>query len=286
MESIKVYVGATEKELVPFKVLEYSINKYTKSKVAVFALYKSNIKIPIAKNPKNRPFTAFSFHRFLIPEIQKFSGKAIYLDSDMIVFKDIRKLWEIPFNGAELLSLKESGIKRPPAQYSVLLIDCEKLKWNIKEIVQNLDEGLFTYKQLMQDLIIAKNKAYTIPEDWNSLENFEATKTALLHFTKVHTQPWLSAKNPLNYLWFQLLFEAIDKNTLSLDLIREHIKLGFIRPSLLWQVENRVEDSQKIPQSIIKQLDSKFVNPLVKKFSILARAKMVLLNNWRNITLR
>ncbi|MBK7995375.1 MAG: glycosyl transferase [Blastocatellia bacterium] len=284
METIQVYVGATEKELIPFKILEYSIVKNTKSIVNVFPLYQSNIKIPIAKDPKNQPFTAFSFQRFLIPEIQKFSGKAIYLDSDMIVFQDIKKLWEIVFEGAELLSLKQ--FKATLAQHSVLLIDCEKLKWDIKEIIKQLDQNIFSYRELMQDLIIAKNKAYTIPEEWNSLENFEKEKTALLHFTKIHTQPWLSTKNPLSYLWFQLLFEAIDKNIVSLDLIKEHIKAGFIRPSLVWQIENRVEDSQKIPSKIIQKLDNKFVNPLIKKLPILTRAKLFLINNWENITLR
>lgn len=284
MGTIQVYVGATEKELIPFKILEYSIAKNTKSIVKVFPLYQSIIKIPIAKNPKNQPFTAFSFQRFLIPELQKFSGKAIYLDSDMIVFQDIKKLWETPFNKAELLSLEES--KTNLAQHSVLLIDCEKLKWDIKEIIKQLDQNIFTYQELMQDLIIAKNKAFIIPLEWNSLENFEKEKTALLHFTKIHTQPWLSTKNPLGYLWFELLFEAIDKNVVSLALIKEHIKLGFIRPSLLWQIENRVGDSQKIPLEIIKELDNKFINPLIKKLPILTRAKLFLINNWENITLR
>ena len=284
METIQVYVAATEKELIPFKVLEYSIAKNTKSLVNVFALYQSAIKIPRAKDPKNQPFTAFSFQRFLIPEIQNFSGKAIYLDSDMIVFKDIKELWDIDFQGSELLSLKIS--QTTPAQHSVLLMDCKKLKWNIKEIIQKLDQNVFNYNQLMQDLIIAKNKAFIIPLEWNSLENFEAEKTALLHFTKIHTQPWLSTKNPLGYLWFELLFEAIDKNIISLDLIKEHIELGFIRPSLLWQIENRVGDSQKIPSKIVKQLDNKFIIPLISMLPILTRAKLFLINNWENITLR
>ena len=39
------------------------------------------------------PFTGF---RWAIPEVCGFKGRAIYMDSDMIVRADLRELWETP----------------------------------------------------------------------------------------------------------------------------------------------------------------------------------------------
>ena len=64
---------------------------------------------------ENRPRTPFSFQRFLIPELCGYSGKAIYLDADMQVFRDIRELWNYDFSGCDLQTVRAAKKGREAA---------------------------------------------------------------------------------------------------------------------------------------------------------------------------
>ena len=72
------------------------------------------------------------------------------MDADMLVFSDIRKLWEIPFDGAKVViqkevkhtdksMVKEGSPQERKKQCAVMFLDCKNLKWDINEIVAGLD---------------------------------------------------------------------------------------------------------------------------------------------------
>ena len=100
-------MASTEAEMLPVKVLEFSIRKHASMSVEVTPIYQTGIEIPTPKDPENLARTLFSFQRFLIPEVVGYKGRAIYLDADMQVFKDIRGLWTRPLNGADILAVEE-----------------------------------------------------------------------------------------------------------------------------------------------------------------------------------
>jgi len=257
---IRVYVGTTKAQMLPVKVLEYSICKHASMSVKVFPLHLSGIEIPSPRDPKNHPRTPFSFQRFLIPALAEYRGRAIYLDSDMQLFKDIRALWTLPLNGSELLAVDEAdGSGRRP-QYSVMLLNCDSLAWDIHEIVNVLDEGRLNYEQLVYEMSVAKNIHFDLDPTWNSLERYSDGETALLHFTDMNTQPWVSRENPLGYLWVRYLFEAIDTGFISIDFLKQHVMQGYVRPSLLYQVEHHIDDSFLLPKEA-RLLDKDFVAP-------------------------
>jgi hypothetical protein len=208
----------------------------------------------------NLPRTPFSFQRFLIPAVKGYHGRAIYLDSDMQVFKDIRELWTQPFNDSDLLTVREPVESGRHPQFSVMLLDCEALQWNVADIVAGLDARRFTYEQLMQDMCVAKRIGTTIDPAWNSLEHYAAGKTALVHYTDMPTQPWVFSGNPLGYLWVRDLLEAVDTGFLSIDFVRDHVARGFVRPSLLYQLEHRLDDGLLLPKAA-RALDDGFVAP-------------------------
>ena len=243
---VRVYVGSLEAQMLPVKVLEYSIRKHTDLPTEVFPMHCSDITFPMPREPENRPRTPFSFQRFFIPALAGYKGRAIYMDSDMQVFQNIRHLWTQPFNGAELLAVKGDTYSDRRPQFSVMLLDCDKLRWNTTEIVEQLDSGELTYEQLMFEMKVAKEVRAGIPPEWNSLEHYEDGKTALLHYTDMHTQPWMSCDNKWGYLWMRDLFEAIDDGFITVDYVREQIRRGHVRPSLLHQVERRIEDSTRL----------------------------------------
>ena len=264
--AVRVYVGATEEHRVPARVLESSIRRATAARVEIRILGEGDRDlVPAAL--RARGYTSFTFQRFAIPALQGFAGRALYLDSDMLVFRDIRALWERPFDGAQVLCVpRPSGIGSS-AQFSVLVLDCGALAWDVVEIAARLEQGALTYRALVQDLAVADRIAPVLPPEWNSMEAFDARRTALLHFTRVETQPWLSAQNPLGALWVEALFEALDDGTVPLELVAAHVRSGLLRPSLLWQVEHRLLQSADVPASFHAADDAFYEHCRVNQFN-------------------
>jgi hypothetical protein len=257
---VRVFVASTEAEMLPVKVLAFSIRKHASLSVDVRPLCETGIEIPVPRDAENLARTPFSFQRFLIPEAVSYKGRAIYLDADMQVFKDLRSLWTSPFDGADILAVQEPVDSGRRPQFSVMVLNCDSLKWNVREIVGDLDRGRLTYSTLMYEMAVAKSIHRCIDSAWNSLERFVEGATALLHFTDMHTQPWVSRSNPFGYLWVRDLCEAIDMGTISEAYVGECVRKGFVRPSLLYQIEHRIEDALLLPRKI-GLLDADFTAP-------------------------
>lgn len=259
---VRVFVAATEVQMLSVKVLEYSIRRRSSISAVVTPMHITAPaqRMPMPVEPANWPRTPFSFQRFMIPELAGYAGHAVYLDSDMQVFSDIRELWCTDMQGRQLLTTSPDGNDGRKPQYSVMLLDCSKLSWKIEDIVAAMDAGDLTYATLMHDMCLAPDKAADLNAGWNSLEKFQHGKTRLVHYTDMDTQPWIYAFNPLGYLWVRDLIAAVDQGFISLDLIREHARLGWVRPTLPWQVEHRMEDAHLLPKEILA-LDRFFVPP-------------------------
>jgi hypothetical protein len=257
---IRVYVGSQEEQMLCVKVLEYSIKKHTKADVEVIPMHKSGINYGIPKDPKNRQRTPFSFQRFLIPQLNNYKGRAIYVDSDMQVFQDIRQLYNLPMGSCDLLTVENRNQNNRKLQFSVMLLDCEKLKWNINDIIYKLDNEDLTYDSLMKEMKVANNMAVRIPYYWNCLEWYKKSESALVHYTDMDKQPWVKTNNKLCDIWLKDLIMAIKDGFISINYIKEHIEKGWVRPSLLWQIENNYLDSTKLSKKVLK-LDEKYKAP-------------------------
>jgi len=257
---VRIYVGATEAQMLAVKVLEYSIRKHASMSVEVYPLHRCEIEIPMPKDPESRPRTPFSFQRFLIPALAGHRGRAIYVDSDMQVFADIRRLWTLPFDGADLLTVHEPENSGRRPQVSVMILNCGSLEWRIEDIVEKLDDKRFTYEQLMYEMALAKTVRASISPVWNSLERYDEAETALIHYTDMPTQPWVSRRNRLGYLWVRDLIEAVDAGFMTISYVREQVAKGFVRPSLLYQLARRRENPIDLPVAA-RLMDRKFLPP-------------------------
>jgi hypothetical protein len=241
IEPIRVFLGTDESQRVAARVLEYSIRKNASRPVDI--VYLDTVDVPLPTSSANRPRTGFSFKRFAIPELCGHRGRAIYLDADMIVFGDIAQIWNLDMGLHSVLCTRQEDAPdawrdhesfQPGRQMSVLLLDCAKLPWNSTVIVRGLDEGLYTYAQLMFDLCIVPSGeiAETIPSDWNSLERYDPPATKLLHYTVVPTQPWKSDDNPLGNLWMAWYAEAMAAGAVPAEEVERGIADGFLMPAL------------------------------------------------------
>jgi lipopolysaccharide biosynthesis glycosyltransferase len=248
-ETIRVYVGVDRSQLLAVPVLEYSIKRHTTAKVEVIPML--DLPVPTPADPRNGQRTGFSFSRFCIPNMAGYQGKAIYMDADMLVFRDIRELWEIPFDGAKIViqqevkfqdetTQKAGAPKTRKKQCAVMLLDCARLDWDVARIVRGMDEGQYDYEQLMYEMCILDESEvkYGVPFEWNSLEHWDAN-TRLIHYTDVYTQPWTAVGNANAYLWFAEVRHMLAAGALQENDIRKEIALGYFRPSLLRDVKYR-----------------------------------------------
>jgi lipopolysaccharide biosynthesis glycosyltransferase len=270
-EVIRIYVGADRSQALAVSVLEHSIKRHTTVEVEVIPMI--DLPVPVPKDPRNGQRTGFSFSRFCIPQLAGYKGKAIYMDADMQVFKDIRGLWNIPFNGAKVLiqeeikhtdiaMAKENAPVIRKKQCAVMLLDCEKLDWDIREIVEDMDAGKYSYEQLMNDMCILPESevGYSVPFEWNSLEYFDEN-TCLIHYTDMGTQPWVSTRNPNAEIWFAEVRDMLGDGSLNWAALQHEIELGYFRPSLLRDIRY----SHKIPHFLHGSFNC--MNAVVDKLS-------------------
>lgn len=260
-DCIRVYVGADRSQALAVPVLEHSIKRHTTAQVEVIPML--DLPVPVPRDPRNGQRTGFSFSRFCIPKLAGYTGKAIYMDADMLVFRDIRELWDIPFDGAKIViqkevkfeeatTRKEGAPKKRVKQCAVMLLDCARLDWKIEQIVDDMDAGLYNYEQLMYDMCILDEAEvkYGVPFEWNSLEHYDAD-TCLIHYTDVYTQPWTECGNPFGHLWFNEVRLMLADGSLKEEDLRKEIELGYFRPSLMRDIKYR----HLIPTFLLKSFD-------------------------------
>jgi lipopolysaccharide biosynthesis glycosyltransferase len=246
-QTVDVFVGADRSQLLAVAVLEHSIRRHTSRQVQVRPLI--DLQLPEPRDIRQGSRTNFSFARFAIPELAGYEGRGLYLDADMLVFRDIGELWDIPFEGASVVIQEEipgHAVSHQKAgapakrvkQCSVMLIDCARARWDVHEIVAGLD-GRYTYEELMYELCILPESEirYAVPFAWNSLEHFDQD-TRLIHYTDMDTQPWVSAINRNGDQWLGEVRLMLASGALRLTDLRAEIDLGYFRPSLLAELED------------------------------------------------
>lgn len=258
LESVRVFVACTPSEWLPMKILEYSIRSHCSLDVEVYPIYKYKKAVPVPQDPRNKARTPFSYQRFLIPEICDYQGKAIYLDSDMLVFSDISKIWNANFEGHQLLTVGDT-LNGRKSQFSVMLLDCGMLKWDLANIINSMDKGVLSYQELMYEMSIVDSIGYDLPPEWNCLERFDQS-TCLLHYTDMHTQPWISLENKLGHLWMQTLRSAVNAGFISRFELEREVSLKHVRPSLLAQLDMGIDQSASLTP-VVGKLDKGFVAP-------------------------
>ncbi len=240
-EPLRIFVGAAPSEWIASKVLEHTIRANTEYRVEFSPML---VPQPVPKKRENRPRTAFSYKRFMIPALAGYRGRALYMDSDMQVFADIAEVFAIPFGEAKVMcSLPrelEPGATELASRSHIgrgmafMILDCSRLDWDADRIVADLDAGKYTYNDLMQRLcILPENEVVErIPAEWNSLERHEPGVTKNIHYTVIKTQPWRNDTNPLCATWERAYRETVATGAIQLEDVLRSIRFGWAKPSL------------------------------------------------------
>jgi lipopolysaccharide biosynthesis glycosyltransferase len=244
VDYLDIFVGTDRSQLMAVPVLEFSIKRHTRLPVRVVPLI--DLDLPEPEDIRQGSRTNFSFARFAIPELMGYEGFGLYVDADMLVFRDIAEIWSLPMDGAKILiqgSLggsetpqKAGAPKQRKKQCSVMLVDCGAVDWHAPSIIAGLD-GKYDYDQLMSQMCILDEQEvrYGLPFEWNSLEHYDEA-TGLIHYTDMQTQPWVCPTNRNGYLWMREVRMMLDAGLMSWRELEREVELGYFRPSLLHEV--------------------------------------------------
>ena len=239
----QVFIGSGELSRLERKVLTHSLRRNTAREVDIWVLNGTHNSIerndeqpfpaPMSLALKYRNYTEFSLYRYLIPELCNYHGRAIYLDSDMICLSDIGELFDTPMNAADFLATRHYDEQEWGT--SVMLIDCERCRFDLNRIYDEIDSGHYTYPDFsrMSPRFLEHHpyKIGPLDPNWNVFDRYDRN-TKLIHYTNLLTQPWRRTGHPYGRLWFQYLDEAVEAGIVTEEDFHLGIMRGAARPSV------------------------------------------------------
>lgn len=256
---VRVFVGSEPGQDLALAVTIDSLRRTASIAMEVVPLAEAGISIPQPGDPALKG-SAF-LQRYLIPELCGHAGRAIYLEAGMVAIQDLRKLWPMPDDDFELrAAAARPGSGRPP-QNSLLMLNAERLRWDIADIVARLDAGTLPLSAVRDEVRVGNPPPEpVIPHVWNDVEHFEPTVSAIVTYADRPLQPWVSHANPFDEPWFRALFAAVDSGAIPPDLVARSIARGHARPSLGIQLAHRLASGRRLRAAEL-HADSRFIAP-------------------------
>jgi Glycosyl transferase family 8 len=248
-DTVQVFIGSGEASLLERKVAIYSLKKNSKRNLNIYVFNGTHNAVelneeepylaPLSLRLKYRNGTEFSLYRFLIPQICNHQGKAIYIDSDVICLEDIGALFDTDLNGHSFLTKGDaySHAQGKTWGLSVMLIDCEKTRFDLETIFDDIDNNKYSYNDFSRmSARFLQHHPYSIGEldpKWNEFDRYDS-RTKLIHYTNLETQPWKHPHHPYGKLWFQYFEEAIaagyvTQKDIELSLVRSYVRRDIMK---------------------------------------------------------
>lgn len=196
MKPIPIYIGFDQAESVAWHTLTHSILSRASVPVSIIPVKRSLFTDFHTRPIDPKQSNEFSFTRFLVPYLNDYEGHAIFMDCDMLVLDDIKKLWDMrnPFKAVQVV--KHDYIPRDEMKYlgttqykyprknwsSVMLFNCghHHCKTLTPEFVNHASGlELHQFKWTDDDFI------GELPVEWNHLvsEYPPNPKAKLIHYT-------------------------------------------------------------------------------------------------------
>jgi hypothetical protein len=167
---LRIFIGYDHRQPISYNVLQYSILKYASEPVAITPLVYETVGI------KRCGLTPFTFTRFVIPYLCDYRGWAVFMDADMILKSDIKKLFDMKDERYRVMVVKS---KKKFEHASLMLFNCEKCKHLIPEYIEKA-EGLHLIDWAKEEEIGG------LPPEWNVLVGYDKYRedAKLVHYTQ------------------------------------------------------------------------------------------------------
>lgn len=194
--TIRVFIGCDPNncDLEQMMVLEYSIKKNTKQAVEITWMQLSHDeKSPWYSDQEQRLgwrtekwATPFSGFRWAIPELCNFTGRAIYMDADVIVLCNLAELWNTPFDSSAMVIAKGG---KSTARLCTCIWNCEKAKNFLPPLAQ-IKEDPDSHQKLMMLIKKQPKLVQNYIDSYNCIdgENLPIDAIKILHYSDMGTQ--------------------------------------------------------------------------------------------------
>lgn len=201
---IRVFVGcaANGEDAESQAVLEYTLRKHASRPVELTwmkltrnaaSLWYSGEARGWRTDNWSTPFTGF---RWGIPAACRFEGRAIYMDSDVIVCADIAELFDQPMAAGKVI--KARGVEGK-VRYCVMLIDCAAAKKHLPSI-ETIRSDPYSAKRCTDFFRSHPELAEKFDGNWNCIDGdglpLDDPSIKIIHYSKMNNQPHLKFAIP------------------------------------------------------------------------------------------
>jgi hypothetical protein len=197
---VRIYLGTEDAQHRAERAFLWSIRKH-RDPARVYEIYLMN---DLAHFDRADWKTGFSRYRFAIPALAGQKGRAIYNDVDQIYLADPAHLFDLDMGNRAYLSITRR-------ETSVMLLNCERLGplWT-------WDDALTCRKKHFRSL--AEEFWGPLDGSWNARDSeYRPGESRLLHYSRLHTQPWHPLPKMLRYrphdlaeVWLDVERDAIE----------------------------------------------------------------------------
>jgi hypothetical protein len=206
LDVIRVCIGTEPKLTLATRVLEFSIERRTRSNVRFHHMDGPEWDRGVGGH------TGFSFRRWAIPEVVG-PVRAIYLDADIVCLWDIEELWSAPERFPDTEACVWCAWKGRRPLVSVMVIDCERAT-NWKEVPGMVESGRMSKPSAMGGKWI-KPRPVRIEDGWNHIDRYTHGETRMLHYSCLAEQPWFNPNHPFAGVWLEELRLGIERQVIS-----------------------------------------------------------------------
>ena len=234
-EPVRVFVAVDAGQIVPARVLEYSIRKHTPRTVECILVEPTRDGEPRGRKRGNPTADGVA-----VPRVTGSDGRALHLSGDSHVFADLSEVYDLPFDGHTILSAHEAGtleasnddhavgFRDRPA---VMLVDYARLP-RAAEAPEEDGHPPHAAEGGDVHVVPAGRVSERLSGEWNSIERYDPDETKLLRYASVSMQPWRNDGSPLRELWMESFREALAANAIDPELVLEGIAAGHLDPKL------------------------------------------------------
>lgn len=192
-EPLRIFIGYDVQEATNYHVLSHSILRNARSPVSITPVARHMLDAIFTRKRGPLESTDFSISRFIVPWMCDYKGRALFMDSDMLVRCDIAELFELAAWGPPVCVCKHEYIPKGEhkktgavqTKYnrknwsSLMLFDgalCQRLTPHYVNTAHGLALHQFEW---------ADDSVGSIPLEWNWLvgEYPENPEAKILHFT-------------------------------------------------------------------------------------------------------
>lgn len=189
--SLDIFIGYDPREAIAFHTCVNSIIRHSSKPVSIHPLALNNLPYEGGRKDGSNDFI---YSRFLVPYLMNWTGKALYLDGDMIVRDDVSKLFDRDMFDAVRVVKHDYKTKHPIKYLGNRNEDYPRKNWS-SVIMWNC--GNFHHRKLTPDFVAETEGSYLhqfkwlkdlwigeLPKQWNWLDEYgDNPEAKLIHWT-------------------------------------------------------------------------------------------------------